>query len=794
MKRNILNMWKKACCVSLLAAAAACTPDNEIPPVKFMDITIDQSAVNDGIKAAWQVGEEVSVFFDGVRSPKYFTIKSVSADGNSAVVNGDFPFGLEEGCGMTAVYPATEIDADAAAVKVDLSEQKYVDGRLDMSSMVYSARGAYQKEAVAPMSLAAQTTKLTINIEPFAGFDPAKLSRVELRSGKLTTKASLNAKAGEGEEPWGFRENKGLVVNLKEPVEPAARANGGVSLDVICVPSQAESPVNDIELYFTSGEDMFYAVLDKDVVVDKNTVNVTSPVRLLDKEESASLIFWNKLCRKQLNTGVIRDKDGVFSAYYEIDYEAKNIKFLSLGKADYKAYKPVAESVQKLNMGFYTFDWETPVEGVKGLKYDPSTDEVSLKLQEGAVASFDNNATAADDFKQGRQCHYEVKFLRGTDAPFFERGAMSKNLWQAAMNQGVMTAIELNRDRGWEFVTYPNNYTSYVTRYEKLAKDRMKISWTGEFFSDFKVDQELNERTIRQTILNTFFAENNIFVPAMQETRVFFVINPVNHEWFKFQPQTEDDLSVVDGTAIEKRLIASKFDTGVFRQGPEEEFKGYYRLDIPNLKATFYIMNKDNSDMQYMENVAIVNENRRITWKANILEGIKGIELDNSNNLKLIGASVSRLDNNSTAAAEFLDKGAGHHYSIDIDRSAGKCSKGNMSPLFIQEALNQGFMKTIEVNKDRNWEFTTFPHNWTSYINTQTVKGKDVILFSNPNLECNANAMFRPDADLNSRTLPNMLRSFHDENIVVRAKTGGRRPFYVINKKGIGWFLFERNQ
>ncbi len=759
-----------------------------------MDISIDQSAVNDGIKAAWKVGEEVSVFFDGVHSPKYFTIKSVSADGNSAVINGDLPFGLEEGCGMTAVYPATEIDADAAAVKVDLSEQKYVDGRLDMSTMVYSARGAYQKEATVRMNLVAQTTKLTINIEPFTGFDPAKLSRVELKSGMLTTKGSLNAKAGEEDESWGFRESKGVVVNLKNPEEPAARANGGVSLDVICVPSLSETSVNDIELYFTSGDDMFYAVLDKDIVVNKNIVNVTDPVRLLDKEESASLIFWNKLCQKQLNTGVIRDKDGVFCAYYEIDYEARNIKFLSLNKADYKAYKPVAESVQKFNMGFYTFDWENSVEGVKGLQYDPATDEVSLKVQEGAVVSFDNNSTAVDDFMQGRPSHYEVKFMRGTDAPFFERGAMSKALWQAAMTQGFMTAIELNRDRGWEFVTYPNNYTSYVTRYEKLTKDRMKVSWTGEFFSDFKIDQELNERTIRQTILNTFFAENNIFIPAMQETRVFFVINPDNHEWLKFQPQTEDDLSVVDGTAIEKRLIVSKFDAGVFRQGAEEEFKGYYRLDIPNLTATFYIMNKDNSDIQYMENVPIVNENRRITWKANILEGITGIELDNSNNLKLIGASVSKIDNNPTAATEFLDKGAGHHYFINIDRNTGKCSRGNMSPLFIQEAMNQGFMKTIEVNKDRNWEFTTFPHDWTSYINTHSVIGKDVILFSNPNLECNPNDMFRPDADLNSRTLPNMLCSFHDENIVVRAKTGGRRPFYVINKKGKGWFLFDRNQ
>lgn len=787
MKSNILNKWKNICLAAGLVAAGACTPEEYIPGVKMMDIPVSQSNVDPDVKAQWKVGDSVSVFFDGIKTPKYFTVTSVSADLESATIRGDYPYGLKEGTKVTAVYPHRAISTDISAIPVDLTDLIYKNGAIDLSSMVYSSSGIYNNDQITTLGFNAETSRLTIDLEPFEGFDPALLSRVDIVAPSLTTSASLNLLAGEDEDRWRLRVNNGLSVTLKEPVTATARTeNGGVRIDLICIPTEEGKKVDKLNVYLTAGDDMFYAEVNEGFDIKQNMHITSQKTDMLNKSESGALIFWRKLEEKQMTSGVIRDSEGVFRAYYDINYADRKVKFIQLSKEDFEQYKPAEITEQDLTTGYYSLDWQIPVCGVKGMKYDTATGTISLTMDEGASsASIDGNTTAATEFLKGNGVHYEIKLNRGQQ-PSYARGAMSRALWEGAMSQGFMNVIELNSGNGWTFVTYPNNYTSYQSKYTVLSKDMIKAEWTGSFLPDnFTTDKDLNEQTIRQTILDTYYSEN-LFIPAMEGSRIFFVINLSSGEWFKFQPQNEDDYSVVEGSSIEKRILLGKFDSGVFRKNGE--FAAYYDMDLNAGTVNFYSLN--NGEIEFKQGVALNKSDRSISWTEPV-QGITGIELDDNNNLVLSGDNSLSLDNNPTASTEFLDKNSGHHYTIVIDRNSGKCSRGNMPAKFLEMVKQHPKMTTIEINKDWNWDFVIYPAGPNGYAFYKTVYesiSNDEIRFTNNGFDSGFT-----DDENGKNAIQGILDSFYDVNIVVRQKVGGYKPFYVINKSGKGWFLFERD-
>ena len=81
-----------------------------------------------------------------------------------------------------------------------------------------------------------------------------------------------------------------------------------------------------------------------------------------------------------------------------------------------------------------------------------------------------------------------------------------------------------------------------------------------------------------------------------------------------------------------------------------------------------------------------------------------------------------------------------------------------------------------------------------TFYNTKEINrlSKDEVWMKNDNLECE-NGM---DADkANTGLIKGLLESFYDVNIVVKAKAGDETdvaPYYIINKAGKGWFLFDR--
>lgn len=786
MKKIVTDFLAGYSCAACFWALTACTPEVNLPTLNNEFISAIQSQTSVELKADWKAGDSVSVFFGDIKTPKYFTIQSVDKSGN-AVLSGDIPYGIEDGTMITAIYPHTEISADVTSYYVDLSEQYYRNGSSDKSRMVYTSNTVYSSNKTEIFDFKPITSILTLNLAPFEGFNPSDVTRVDVKSNTLTSSSYVNCRPVEGEQMWKRRENKNIAVLMDIPVVAKYRStDGGAKLDLMCIPTEGGQKINDLNIFITAGEKMFYAEVTDDFEIKAGTSVISPKAQILNQQESGALIFQKELELKDMNSGVFRNSEGVFLTYYSFDFEQKKVSFYSFEENTSTGGMDWKKTQQTLIPGYYTFDWEKPVANVKGISYNPDSKEISVMINGDAHVDIDGNNSAVSDFLKGSGAHYEVKFDRSSsEIPVFTRGAMSVNMWKGAMAQGRMNTLELNKDRNWSLVTYPDGWTSYQTAYEPMGKDRMKATHTGGF--DFDANVELNEEKLGDNILKTYFSEN-LYIPMISGMHIFYVINTETGEWFKLQPQNEEDFSQGEGSLIERMIKIKQFETGVFRK--DGEFLGYYSLDFVNKNATFYSLTKDKSDI-IMTKQAITIGKRNIVWDKTILDDISGIVLNAQNVLTLSGGEGKAIDNNLAASDEFLNKGVGHHYHIKIDRTAKKCSAGNMSPSFVNQVLEQGKITDIEVNKDWNWDLVTFPDTYTFYKTTIEKKGKDVIDFGNDNLDCDGG--YSVNKELNENTVKDMLQSFYDENIVVRQKTEGLKSFYVINKTGKGWFLFARN-
>ena len=84
--------------------------------------------------------------------------------------------------------------------------------------------------------------------------------------------------------------------------------------------------------------------------------------------------------------------------------------------------------------------------------------------------------------------------------------------------------------------------------------------------------------------------------------------------------------------------------------------------------------------------------------------------------------------------------------------------------------------------------FPSGPYGYAFYKTVYETVSKDEIKFTNSGYDGGYT-----DNEDTRKIIQGMLDCFYDTNIVVRQKTGGLKPFYVINKAGNGWFLFDRN-
>ena len=540
----LFSKTRNICVAALIMMLAACTPEVDMPGKISMDISVTQSYVDGGLKAKWEIGDSVSVFFDGIKTPKYFTVKSVGSNSEEAVITGDCPYGIEDGTIITAVYPHTAISADVSSVPVDISKLKYKDGSIDMSSMIYSAKAIYSRNKITTLGFNAVTSKIAIEITPFEGFDMSKLDRVDVISNDITTKANLNLMAAEGSEPWALRQTGGLSVEIKGVTNTVSRAeNGNIKIELICIPTEVSKVIKDFSVFLTSGEEKYYAEVKANFAINSNTVvNTVDPAELNDAEQSIGKtfeIFKEKLQNKKLTSGAIYDLDSKFLGYYNINLdESKEINIKELSSESYSKGDKVTTTKVTYDTGFFTINFSEPKCGVKGFEYDMSSDEVKVIPEEHSLAShISSNAGSAEDFYKGKGAHYEIKIDRtSTESPKFTKGAMSKLFWDGVMAQGKIEVLELNTSRNWQLVTYPNHYTSYKIEYDAKG-EYISSKWTGEFEGTYNVDKDLNNEKLGDNILK-YYANKETPQKALcvryMDGKYSFLLIYDDGQWFHF--------------------------------------------------------------------------------------------------------------------------------------------------------------------------------------------------------------------------------------------------------------------
>ena len=157
----------------------------------------------------------------------------------------------------------------------------------------------------------------------------------------------------------------------------------------------------------------------------------------------------------------------------------------------------------------------------------------NIVLESGMTV--DSNLKGVADFLAAGS-HYEIKIDRG--AQTFTRGEMCTLFKNELFNEGVkIETIELNCGESmFAFTTMPDYWTSYKNTHETLAKDLLKITWTGEFRMNGDSPMNANAGQESGVIKNMFEAYHsiNILVPETKDNvSTFYIINKDSKGWFK---------------------------------------------------------------------------------------------------------------------------------------------------------------------------------------------------------------------------------------------------------------------
>lgn len=240
---------------------------------------------------------------------------------------------------------------------------------------------------------------------------------------------------------------------------------------------------------------------------------------------------------------------------------------------------------------------------------------------------------------------------------------------------------------------------------------------------------------------------------------------------------------------IEKALKANDLLSGAVRDA-DGEFKAYYFFDETFQNITSYVIGEtnDKKDITVTTQPVTVSDDKNTASWATPFVGLTQITLQDG---KVTVAGDVVLDANENGVSNLFDLKK-YHLRLEIDRATGVCKRGDMSRLFEEEVMAHSF-DFIEINKDWHWDLVIYATGYTFYKTKEISRlSKDEVWMKNDNLECE-NGM---DADkANTELIKGLLESFYDVNIVVKAKAGDEMdvaPYYIINKAGKGWFLFDR--
>ena len=482
-------------------------------------------------------GEDVYVWLENRTGDKTVDAWKLTV-GDNGELTGDtqkyFPDGTEN-LKSYAVYANTTIEEGSALpseiVHSVMSDQKNTENYIK-SDLLYSIKDEVKKGTENTLKFYHMLSKLEVKLIAGEGYTAEELEAFEVSvlNTSITAKLTVDKEKTESDV-------LNTVVNAEGDKTPISiNAFTDDYAEVVIVPQRVAA--GDF-IKFKSGEKELVYELNSEkvfeagkkykyeVTIKRSGISVTtSEVAWTDNQDIQDAPAYDTDIKKaivisDLLSGAIRDEHGVLKAYYFLDNDFSEITSYVIGRtADNTDLtvktQPVTLSDNK------TISWSDAITGT-----------TRISLVDGCFVldsnmTVDANSNGVADFLAARS-HYEIKIDRNSSS--FTKGDMCTLFKNELFNPGVkIETIELNWENSFAFTTMPDYWTSYINTQEKLAKDLLKMEWTGEFRLNANAGQEAG------AIKNMFEAyhSTNIFVPETKDNvSTFYIINKDNKGWFK---------------------------------------------------------------------------------------------------------------------------------------------------------------------------------------------------------------------------------------------------------------------
>lgn len=490
-------------------------------------------------------GEDVYVWLEDETGEKTVEAWKLTA-GDNGELKGEtqkyFPDGTEK-LKSYAVHANTVIEEGSALpaeiVHTVTADQKNVENYIK-SDMLYSIKDEVRKGTENALKFYHMLSKLEVKLIAGEGYTAEELKAFEVSILNTSIVAKLTIDKTKTES--GILETTVTAEGDKTPILINALTDDYA--EAVIVPQAVTAgkfmkfKSGEKELIYELGNEKVFEAGKKykyEVTIKRSGISVTtSEVTWTDNQESQDAPAYNVNIKKaivmsNLSSGAIRGEDGKFKAYYFFDGGLDNITSYVIGKTDDNTDLTVKTQPVTLSDDKKTVSWTDAIAGITKM----SLVGANIVLESGMTA--DPNLNGVTDFLAAGG-HYIISIDR--NAKTFLVGEMCTLFKNELFNEGVkIETIELNSgEKMFAFTTMPDHYTSYKNTREVLAKDLLKISWTGEFRMNGDLPMNANAGQEEGAIKNMFesYHSTNILVPETKDNvSTFYIINKDNRGWFK---------------------------------------------------------------------------------------------------------------------------------------------------------------------------------------------------------------------------------------------------------------------
>lgn len=490
-------------------------------------------------------GEDVYVWLEDETGEKTVEAWKLTA-GDNGELKGEtqryFPDGTEK-LKSYAIHANTTIEEGSALpaeiVHTVTADQKNVENYIK-SDMLYSIKDEVRKGTENALKFYHMLSKLEVKLIAGEGYTAEELKAFEVSILNTSLVAKLTIDKTKTES--GILETTVTAEGDKTPILINALTDDYA--EAVIVPQAVTAgkfmkfKSGEKELIYELGNEKVFEAGKKykyEVTIKRSGISVTtSEVTWTDNQESQDAPAYNVNIKKaivmsNLSSGAIRGEDGKFKAYYFFDGGLDNITSYVIGKTDDNTDLTVKTQPVTLSDDKKTVSWTDAIAGITKM----SLVGANIVLESGMTA--DPNLNGVTDFLAAGG-HYIISIDR--NAKTFLVGEMCTLFKNELFNEGVkIETIELNSgEKMFAFTTMPDHYTSYKNTREVLAKDLLKISWTGEFRMNGDLPMNANAGQEEGAIKNMFesYHSTNILVPETKDNvSTFYIINKDNRGWFK---------------------------------------------------------------------------------------------------------------------------------------------------------------------------------------------------------------------------------------------------------------------